>query len=54
MPITGWVPDFDKFSENSNAPHKFEVSDNPTPLILFFLQNSAKSLIFRAPSQIEY
>ena len=28
----------DKFSENSRAPNKFDVSDKPTALILFSLQ----------------
>ena len=43
-----------EFSENSNAPNKFDVSDRPIDLTLFFLQNSFKSSIFTAPSQIEY
>ena len=39
MPKIGCVPTFEIFSENSSAPHKLDVSDNPTALILFFLQN---------------
>ena len=54
VPIIGCVPDFDIFSENSSAPHKFEVSDKPIDLILFSLQKFLKFSIFRAPSQIEY
>ena len=26
VPIIGWVPTFDIFSANSNAPHRFDVS----------------------------
>ena len=43
-----------EFSENSSAPHKFEVSHKPKDLILFFLEYSCKSSILAAPSQIEY
>ena len=38
VPIIGWVPDFDKFSENSREPHRLEVSDKPTDIILLSLQ----------------
>ena len=48
------MPDLDKFSENSKAPDKFEVSDSPTDLILFFLQKSLSVSIFTVPSQTEY
>jgi len=48
------VPDFAKFSENSSEPHKLEVSDRPTDLILLSLQKFFKSSILIAPSHIEY
>jgi hypothetical protein len=54
VPIIGWVPDFDKFSENSSEPQRLEVSDKPTDLILLFLQKIFKSSILIAPSHIEY
>ena len=48
-----FVPTFDIVSENSEAPLKFDVSEIPTDLILFFLQNSFNSSILTAPSHIE-
>ena len=54
VPIIGWVPIFDNLSENSIAPHKFEVSFIPRLLILNSYAQSFKSSIFIAPSQIEY
>ncbi len=50
----GWVPTFAISCENSRAPHIFKESDIPTALMLFNLQKSDKSEIFKAPSQIEY
>ena len=38
VPIIGCVPTFDKFSANSSAPHKLEVSEIPTDWTLFSLQ----------------
>ena len=54
VPIIGWVPIDDKFSENSNAPDKLWVSEIPTDCILFALQKSFKWSILIAPSHIEY
>ena len=42
----GWVPTFDNFSENSNAPHKFKVSHIAKDLILFSFDESLISSIF--------
>ena len=39
MPIIGCVPDFDIFSANSKAPHKFEVSLNPKDFVLLIFGN---------------
>ena len=54
QPIIGCVPDFEIFSANSSAPHKFDVSHKPKDFILFFFEYSCKSSILAAPSQIEY
>ncbi len=35
VPMIGWVPTEDKFSENSNAPDKLYVSDKPNDFIFF-------------------
>jgi len=48
------VPTLEIFSENSNAPHKFSVSQIPTETNLFSLQKSFKLSILTAPSQMEY
>ena len=34
--MIGCVPAFERFSENSSAPHKLTVSLKPIALILFF------------------
>ena len=34
MPIIGWVPTFESFSENSSAPHKLKLSARPIDFIL--------------------
>mgnify|MGYP000088090201 CR=1 FL=1 len=52
--MIGCVPTLAIFSENSNAPHKLEVSESPRQGILFSLQKSFKFSILIAPSQIEY
>ena len=43
-----------EFSENSRAPHKFDVSDIAKDLISFSLAKSFRSSILIAPSHIEY
>ena len=52
--MIGWVPDFDIFSANSNAPHRFDVSQIPNDFILLIFEYSWRSSILTAPSQIEY
>ena len=42
VPTIGWVPALEMFSANSKDPHKLDVSDRPTHLIFFSLQNSFK------------
>ena len=42
VPIIGWVPDLEIFSENSKAPDKFDLSDKPIDWILFVLQKSLR------------
>jgi hypothetical protein len=54
VPIIGCVPTLEIFSANSNAPHKFEVSQRPNDFNLFDFEKSCKSSIFTAPSHIEY
>ena len=54
VPIIGWDPILDIFSENSIAPHKFEVSHKPRDFILNSLAFSFKESILTAPSHIEY
>ena len=44
----------DNLSENSTAPHKFDVSHIPSALIFNSLVLSFRSSILIAPSQIEY
>ena len=52
--MIGCVPTLEIFSENSNAPHKLDVSERPKQGISFSLQKSFKLSILIAPSQIEY